>query len=96
MEKYKIEAPEVTPEDLRLDISQTWPPMIPLERAEKDRVLLDRHREGLISLETALKEYGITDTEGEIKDIDEHQEKKAKLAAQARPFFNQGGDDTEG
>ena len=96
MKKYGFEVPDITPEDLRLDISQTWPPMIPLERAEQHRETVERYREGLIGPKTALKDYGISDTEGELKDIDEHQEKKAERAAQARPFFgsDQGGNDT--
>ncbi len=98
MKEYGFEVPDIKPEDLHLDVSQVWPPMIPLERAEQHRETVERYREGLIGTKTALEDYGISDTEGEIDDIDEHQEKKAKLAAQARPFFgsNQGGDDTPG
>ncbi len=98
MAQYKFEAPEITPEDLRLDISQSWPSMIPLERAEQHREIIERHQAGLVGPKTALKEYGVADPEGELDDIDKHQERKAELAAQARPFFgsNQGGDDTPG
>jgi hypothetical protein len=93
MVEYGMEPPEVTPEDLRLDISQSWPPMIPLDRTEKHREIIDRFREGVVGLPSALKEYGVADVEGEKRDIEEWRTGEAQRKAIARPsFFGQDQD----
>ena len=99
MEEYGIDPPDISQEDLRLDITQSWPPMIPLERAEKHREINERYREGTIGLKSALDEYGMPDVEGEKADIEDGLTKKAERTAIARPAFfgqDQDSDDSQG
>lgn len=68
----------------QLDIHQKWPPMIPLERADQHQELIDRLREGGISIEQYLTELGVEDVEDQKKLILEWQRALAEIEAETK------------
>ncbi len=72
---------DVTP----INMKQSWPPMIPTDRTAKHIEMIDRLRDGGISIETYLSEMGVDDTEEERARIENWLEKLAEIEASSQP-----------
>jgi len=86
--------PEVSSSDLKAVIEQVWPPMFPLDSTERHKQLVEKLREGGMSIETFLSEDGREDVEQERKRILDwlselsDMDAKAKAAAQPKETGN--------
>ena len=83
--KLEIEPPGITSEMAQMNISQVYPPMIPLDREERHREMIDRLREGGVSIESYLREMGVKDINGERARIISWMEEMARIDAMSKP-----------
>lgn len=94
------EVPEVGQEDYRLEISQSWPPMLPMDRTERHQELIDDLREGGISIERFLSEKGVMDTKTEMDRIASWKERMAQFEPRnmfgSQPNDNDTGSEPDG
>lgn len=84
-EELKIKPPGITSEMAQMGIGQVYPPMIPLDREERHREMIDRLREGGASVELYLRKMGVKDIDGEKAHIIEWMEERARVAAMSKP-----------
>lgn len=88
--KLGLEAPELGNVDVnRMRLKQRWPPMIPLDRQQLTDELIDKLREGGISLERFLEADGVEDVEEERGRIMKLLEEKAEIEAKSQPQMPQ-------
>jgi hypothetical protein len=86
------DVPDVGERDYQLEISQSWPPMLPMDRQERHEELLDDFREDGISIERFLTEKGVMDVKTEMERIAAWKERMSKFE-QRNPMF--GGQDDQ-
>lgn len=92
-EELGIESPGVTREMAQMNISQVYPPMIPLDREERHREMIDRLRESGVSIEAYLREMGVKDIDGERTRIVAWMEERARIEAVSKPQPQGGSGD---
>lgn len=81
--KLGIDSPEIG--EMSVQIRQSWPPMIPMDRAVRHEEMISRLKDGGVSIETYLAEMGIDDIEGERKRIEEWLSVLAEIEASKVP-----------
>jgi len=85
LELYGIDVPDINEKDARRKVKQNWPTMLPIDRAERHKELIEMLRERGMSIEEYVEERGKEDITRIRQEILDWQRDLAEVAPVNRP-----------